>query len=1430
MNVNDIVFTNDNGFGLVNKIENNKIYVQFSEDYSKNYPITTKLLFLIPKQSIDTLLNMSITDKPFSRYSYRMYSIKPNILNISMRNNQRYNEFKLNLENLSLLSGSNFLNRILATLQKDIKNIMILKYYTLTDYDFFNIKIALNNWVLSFFDFNNIKLVEDSILALDDTPNAIYNLFKAEPSFSYLIYALISRTPSLENSFNFFVKNYPLNKKYAIDPNNFNQHLTSSLYYIHAHIYICLKNDMYMKTLELLFSYSQCIFYNIDSITNYLNTAYKKINDLNVIILLMRNLDDLDITTVAYDILFKIFPYEQYKNIYLQNRAYLNMKYTKNYIPADDCIDFLTANSADINYILKNIKELVKINSHHIYSILYEYYSVRSPFLLIHTDGISEFFKNFIENKNYNLYKYRIEYDKFLKLNSYEYNDLDKVLTCSYYFSDYQDNDIKYDIVNINVLIGEHNIINGSINYVKNEVKFECYYQHYYDDNANVALIAYKYAFSTLYQNDENFKKQFLDLVENSQKVLHQKEIIKLTKEIDNLKTALNNNQLITLDNKSLVKFLVKIHLDYNILLELEIGNNNKMYIVKNIATLVDSFNNKSTVKYGKFLTFEHTLNNLLPPYNEFINYLTNNFNFSYGNRYLKLSSFDLRNILKILTNCYIALNDELYLVSNESFKPEILIDDDFNLKITNLKNYEIHFFDNANIIIDKDNKKIMLLEESDKTPLYVFAFNHNNKNFKDVKDNLIYDVYARSPKEIKLSDNLKNNISLPEVNIKAYFDYENDNIILNATYEVIGLGENINPRDYDYAHVIDKFESYMNKLGFKNNMITDSNLVIAFLMLDFTYLKSLADVYLSETLQNKSISIASLPTIRMNYHSGITECFLEESIYSNEELLEILKAMRKKKRYVLLKGDKILAFKEEDMHFAEVIDNLGLASKQEIFNKKQAPLYQTFKNLGLYENISTDNFINEMFNDITNFKRLNINVPSSIKADLRPYQIDGFKWLSVLSKYHLGGILADDMGLGKTLEVITLLASFDDNTPNLIVCPKSLIFNWISEIYKFCPTLKAISIYGSQQERENQIKNIKNISYNIYITSYESLLRDEKLYDNIEFNYVILDEAQAIKNVLAQKSKAVKNIKAKNKLALTGTPIENQLLDLWSIFDFLMPNFFPSVSDFKNIYKDDENLKHLALKITPFILRRTKNEVLKDLPPKYETILTVDLTTEERKMYDAFILNAKQILATTGQTFNILPILVKLRQVCIAANLVNEKYQKTSSKLKALVDLINDYTSKGHKILVFSAFVEVLNLIEPLLTENNINYYKLTGNTKASERLKLVEDFNGNRRIGVFLISLKAGGVGLNLVGADKVIHVDPWWNVAAENQASDRAHRIGQVNNVEVIKLIAENTIEQRIIQLQNMKKDLIDKVINNSDAAITKLSKEDLMFILS
>ncbi len=439
----------------------------------------------------------------------------------------------------------------------------------------------------------------------------------------------------------------------------------------------------------------------------------------------------------------------------------------------------------------------------------------------------------------------------------------------------------------------------------------------------------------------------------------------------------------------------------------------------------------------------------------------------------------------------------------------------------------------------------------------------------------------------------------------------------------------------------------------------------------------------------------------------------------------------------------------------------------------------------------------------------------------------------------------------GKTLQVLAVVLSYVNKEkeggkkpqPSIVVCPSSLTLNWLGEAEKFVPNLKSLVISGNAQERARKIHTIEK--YNIVITSYDSLKRDIELYDEMyQFKYMIADEAQYIKNNNTQNAKAIKKITAQTRFALTGTPIENSLSELWSIFDFIMPGYLFKYRKFKELYeqaivKENSEEKMLRLKkmIEPFVLRRIKKEVLTELPDKTVTVLYNEMEEEQQKIYLSHLARAKKEVADEIQMngfessqIKILALLMRLRQICCHPSLFLQDYIGESSKLMQCIDIITDATKGGHKILLFSGYTSMFSIIEEELQKRKISYLKLTGQTKVSERIELVDKFNEDKDIKVFLISLKAGGTGLNLTGADMVIHYDPWWNISAENQATDRTYRIGQKNNVQVYKLITKNSIEEKIYELQQKKARLVDNMLSTQNTFINQLSKEDIMELFS
>lgn len=399
---------------------------------------------------------------------------------------------------------------------------------------------------------------------------------------------------------------------------------------------------------------------------------------------------------------------------------------------------------------------------------------------------------------------------------------------------------------------------------------------------------------------------------------------------------------------------------------------------------------------------------------------------------------------------------------------------------------------------------------------------------------------------------------------------------------------------------------------------------------------------------------------------------------------------------------------------------------------------------------------------------------------------------------------------------------------------------NWKNEIEKFAPSITSTVIRGSKSERQELIDKISESD--VVITSYDLLKRDIDAYieKDIQFRYIIADEAQYIKNSNTQNAKSLKDLHGETRFALTGTPIENSLAELWSIFDYIMPGYLFSYAKFKREYEtqiiktqDEEKMKRLKTMIEPFVLRRTKAEVLTELPDKTITIMKNEMEGEQEKIYLSYVAQTKkeimQEIEKQGfekSQIKILSLLTRLRQICCHPSLFIENYTGESSKLNQAMELIGDAIAANHKILLFSTYTSMFDIIQKELEKRDIKYYKLTGSTKVDERIKMVDDFNKNPEIKIFLISLKAGGTGLNLTGADFVIHYDPWWNISAENQATDRAYRIGQKNNVQVYKLITKNSIEEKISELQEKKAALIDNVLDTNQTFINKLSKEDIM----
>ena len=606
---------------------------------------------------------------------------------------------------------------------------------------------------------------------------------------------------------------------------------------------------------------------------------------------------------------------------------------------------------------------------------------------------------------------------------------------------------------------------------------------------------------------------------------------------------------------------------------------------------------------------------------------------------------------------------------------------------------------------------------------------------------------------------------------------------------------------------------------GVENGTVKKEDDVVSFLSSDLTPLLNLVTLYCDERLKAKNIT-RSVTGLRFNAkrNGDYLSLTLDSDLYSSSELEAILASYKQKKKYCLLK-DGLLFLKGPALAEASsLIGENGLTNDS-------LPLYRLFSLDSSYYSLNEDEACKEVLCSIKDFRNKEAPLSKAELKTLRPYQLDGVKYLLSLHDYSFGGILADEMGLGKTVEAISYLSALKEEMPILIIAPKAVLYNWESEIHKFS-SLPCVVIDASKEAREKTIKGIKKNKKVLYCVSYDTFKRDEELFSSIEFSTLILDEAQSIKNSLSRRHQALLSLKAKNKIALTGTPLENSPFDLWSIFNILMPGYLGGEKEFTEFLKEEDFSKRLAALLKPFMLRRRKVDVLKDLPSKSESNILISSSESERMLYLAYLEKARALQG--DNKISILASLTRLRQLCVdpASFLENAE---PSTKLLYARELIKETIASGHKAIVFSSFKTALLDLEELLNEEDIATGIITGDTSGKDRLSLAESFNAKDDIKILLVSLKAGGVGLNLIGADTVIHLDPWWNPQVENQASDRVHRIGQTKPVSILRLVMKDTIEEKVISLQQEKKDLYDEIVEGNGGA-SSLSEEDIKYLLS
>ena len=938
-----------------------------------------------------------------------------------------------------------------------------------------------------------------------------------------------------------------------------------------------------------------------------------------------------------------------------------------------------------------------------------------------------------------------------------------------------------------------------------------------------------------------------------------------------------------------------------NLRVEFKIGNQ-RMYKLKNLTDFYDRMMNGEKYKYGNKLEFIHKkemfeenqqqMLEFILKNSEIIRFVNSNSNSNYryygkamNDGYIILNNSGLDELFDILKGEQISFqkeykdekielidkNPDLHFVMKKKGKEEYKI----------VLNKDIDIMRDVEILKGKDYKYILLdnklyrcNKKYEQTTIKLLKMLKNNYLTELVfgKEQLpeLFSVIL-----LKLKDSIEfegidekqiEQYKPKKLGVKLFLDFDENDYILADTKFCYGE-EEFNPLqqkiEIKYPRDVVSENRALNlfrKTGFMYYaqkecfILPEEEKIYNFLTNDINEYMQRFEVMVTDNFKAKEIKQPKIGSLGVKVENNLLTIDLANLNIDVKELEEIMAKYELKKKYHKLKDGSFVNLEENpDIEFIDKLmtgmdisykdlekGNIKLPVNRSLYLNQ---LLKTVKNTQIDKNSEYKKLINGL--DKQNGED-DIEIPSSLENILRYYQKTGYKWLKTLDNYKFGGILADDMGLGKTIQMLSIIAGYveensdSEKRASIVICPSSLTLNWQNESQKFTNKLKTLVIRGNAQERKSQIEKMGE--YDLVITSYDLLKRDIETYkeNKYKFRFAITDEAQYLKNSNTQNAKAVKEILADTKYALTGTPIENSLAELWSIFDYIMPGYLFGYKKFKTEYempivKDNNQnaMKKLKMLIEPFVLRRTKKEVLTELPEKTITVLNNQMKDEQEKIYLNYLAQAKQDLAETinlrgfeKSHIQVLAALTRLRQICCHPSLFIKDYQEGSSKLEQCIEIIKDATEAGHKILLFSGYTSMFELIQKELEKNDITYFKLTGSTKVDERIRMVDEFNENKDIKVFLISLKAGGTGLNLTGADMVIHYDPWWNASAENQATDRAYRIGQKNNVQVYKLITKNSIEEKIYDLQQKKSELIDNVLDTKTSFISKLSKEDIM----
>ncbi len=805
--------------------------------------------------------------------------------------------------------------------------------------------------------------------------------------------------------------------------------------------------------------------------------------------------------------------------------------------------------------------------------------------------------------------------------------------------------------------------------------------------------------------------------------------------------------------------------------------------------------------------------------------------------------------------------DDVKILQGNPDLQIDLTLDNDI-IKMKNASEHKLFSLCKDGSILYY-NKVIYIPQKefiSNLLPLYSALFSTVGKSveFKgDNKNNFIEKVLPviKKTMNVVIPKEIEDSYVVEPLDAKLYLDinYVRKKYVISAKIKFCYGIHEINPlaEESTYQYIIirereeeERLIKLLYELGFKTYgeefILSDENDIFAMMSYKIKVLTDNFEVFYSKEYKKISVKKIDAPSanIRLNTDINLLKMDLKYEQIPDEELEEFFKSVRLRKKYYRLKNGAFIDLNLEEQEIKSLawfLDN-GEDEGDGSLKFAGSDIFYLENMLAEDEKVQKDENYKKLLEDITHPEKISYDIPSDVTAKLREYQVTGYNWLRTLSRYGMGGILADDMGLGKTLQTIVYISS-RPKEKTLIVCPTSLSYNWQDEFERFAPHIRTCIITGAPEDRKDSICNHRD-EYDVWISTYPLIRKDVDYMKELSFDNMFIDEAQYIKNPASLGSKAVKKVRASHRFALTGTPIENALSELWSIFDFIMPGFFGKYSKFSDQYEkpilreqDEAKKQELKLRIQPFILRRMKKDVLKDLPDKIETKRMSEMTGKQRKIYLSYLtriqsqLRENDGLNSGAGRIQVLAALTRLRQICCHPGTFIENYSGGSGKLEVLMEQLPDILDAGHSVIIFSQFTSMLSIIADALQDNQIPYFYLAGSTKPVDRKRYVEEFNEGV-VKVFLISLKAGGTGLNLTGADTVIHFDPWWNPAVEDQATDRAYRIGQKKKVHVIKYVMKDSIEEKIYELQKRKKMLSDSVIEAEEVFVNQLTKEEIL----